>query len=149
MRTLILLVGAALYWGSTHASPSKEAEQERAYTRCMIDRHVQPPDVRREDNLACMAAAGVPLAEADEKDRVGQVWRVCALTAATAVDDGVSPVEQIARAVVSRCADEWRAYVATFDLMPEPKRKMASNVERYALGEGVQAVLLARRANRR
>lgn len=126
-------------------SVAENEEQNRAYLNCLIAKKAYPPSIPKEDSEFCLRQAGIEdPGEAVRKEK-GQAWRNCLVTHATRLDDGVSPASDIARAIIQLCPSEWRGYVNALWMPPEPKEEMANGLEKYAVGEGVQAVLLTRR----
>ena len=147
MRTLIhimLCFAAATAWAG---SPVEE-EQNRAYLSCLIHRKAYPPNILKEDSEFCLQEASIEDPGETARIEKSQVWRNCLVTHAVKLDDGVSPAPDIARAIIQLCPGEWRGYVNALWMPPEPKQEMASGLVRYAVGEGVQAVLLTRRTLR-
>lgn len=140
--TLLWLVSPAV------AASAEEDEQDRVYLQCLINRKVDPPVIPPEDSAFCMQEAGIEdLGDAARKDK-GSAWRNCLIRKATELDDGVSPVSDISKAIIQYCPSEWKEYVATLAMYPKAKRAMASGLAQYGVNEGVQAVLLIRRTKR-
>lgn len=136
---------AATAWAG---SSDEDEEKNHAYLSCLIHRKVYPPNIPKEDSEFCLREAVIEdPGEAVRKEK-GQAWRNCLVTHAVRLDDGVSPAPDIARAIIQLCPGEWRGYVNALWMPPEPKQEMANGLERYAVGEGVQAVLLTRRTLR-
>jgi hypothetical protein len=129
-------------------SSAKDEEQNRAYLNCLIHRKVYPPNIPKEDSELCLREAGIEDPGEVARKEKGQAWRNCLVTHAVRLDDGVSPAPDIARAIIQLCSSEWRGYVNALWMPPEPKQEMANGLEKYAVGEGVQAVLLTRRTLR-
>jgi hypothetical protein len=147
MRFVIPAIAALFICPSAHADASEE-EQDRAYLQCMIKRKVDPKNISEGDNAACLTEAGVEDLGDVRRKETGEAWRGCIIRKAAELDDGISQVTDIAKAIVVLCPREWREYVGTFAMYPGAKREMASDVSKYAINEGVQAVLLTRRVKR-
>lgn len=141
------LAGASLFAHCMHAAAETIAEsaQDNSYVRCLIKRRVEPPEIPKEDSEFCLREAGVLDPGDDERQSRGKAWRDCLVTRVVELDDGISPVGDIGHAVTSLCAAEWRGYASSMWMNPSAKRKFVNGIEKYAAGEGVQAVLLTRK----
>lgn len=129
-------------------SAAEDEVQNRAYLDCLIARKAYPPNIPKEAAESCLRDANIEdPGEAVRKEK-GQAWRNCLVTHAARLDDGVSPAPDIARAIIQLCPNEWRGYVNALWMPPEPKQRMMNGLEKYAVGEGVQAVLLTRKTLR-
>ena len=125
-----------------------ETGQSRTYFKCLLKRGANPPNIPKADFEFCLLEAGVEDPGEPMRKERGDTWRDCLFKHAARLDDGVSPAPDIARAIIQLCPNEWQGYVESFWMLPEEKRTMASGLNKYATGEGVQAVLLVRRALR-
>ena len=126
-----------------------EADQDRQFTLCVAERRVDAGDIRQKQAYdACLREAGI--VDFGEVARTASLhgWRACTMKEAKELDDGISPVAEIARAVILPCSQAWNAYVATLAMPPRTKRKMVNGFEQYATDEGVRAVLTLRRSIR-
>lgn len=139
-----ILVAAAVCSQVAHADTTSDNEQDNVYLRCLIKRKVQPPEIPKEDSEFCLQEAGVADPGDDARKNAGKAWRDCLVSHAARLDDGVSPARDIGQATIALCPDEWRGYASTFWLAPSAKRLFVNGVSKYAVGEGVQAVLLTR-----
>lgn len=139
---ILVLSGSFLVFFSLSAQA--ETTEDKAYVRCLAVRKVDPP-IKREDAEACLKEAGVPDPGEHERTRTTEVWQRCLIGNASRLDDGVSPAADIARAIVHSCDAEWKAKVAARWMSPAAKQVMMTGAGRYALDEGVQAVLITRR----
>ena len=145
MLCVVLSSAATSAWTG---SAVEDEGQNHAYLNCLIAKKAYPPSIPKEDSEFCLREAGIEdPGEAVRKEK-GQAWRNCLVTNAARLDDGVSPASDIARAIVQLCPSEWREYVNALWMPPEPKQEMANGLEKYSIGEGVQAVLLTRRTLR-
>ena len=146
MRSTILTALLLCFVTSTWAATSQEDEQDHQYIRCLIKRKVNPPNIPREDNVICLKDAGIEDPGEVARKANGDAWRTCITKKSAELDDGVSPASEIAQAVIRLCPDEWRAYITSLHMAPAAKRQMSNGLERYAVEEGMRAVLFTRRA---
>lgn len=130
------------------AGSIQEDEQDRLYVQCLAKRRVDPKNIPKEDNTFCMNEAGIEDPGDAKRKEKGEAWRGCIIQKAVELDDGISPVTDIAKAIIVLCPNEWREYVGSLAMYPRAKRRMANGIEQYAVDEGVQAVLRTRRVKR-
>ena len=128
--------------------PSEE-DQQKAYVNCLIKRHVNPPEIPKEDSVACLISSGIPDPGEDARNLGRQNWLDCLVTQTVRLDDGISPVSDVSRAILGLCKSEWKDLVNALWLPPETKRLISSSAEKYAVEEGARAVLLARKTQQK
>jgi hypothetical protein len=116
--------------------------------QCLIKRKVDPPNIPPEDSQFCMTEAGVEDPGDAARKEKGTSWRNCLIGRAANLDDGISPATEISKAIIVLCQVEWKDYVGSLAMYPSAKRAMSNGLEQYAVGEGIQAVLLTRRVKR-
>lgn len=129
------------------ATPS-DSEQDAVYVRCLIKRGVVPPQISKEDGDFCLVDAGVPDPGDGARNTKHKVWRDCLIPRVVNLDDGVSPVRDIAGAVAKLCAEEWRGVVNSLWMNPSARRKMGAGLDNYGTDDAVYAVLSVRSASR-
>jgi hypothetical protein len=146
MQGFILFVILLCSTTAAHAAVTQEDEQDQQYTLCLAQRKVNPPNMTHEENAICLKEAGIEDPGEPARKISLDAWRSCLIKNAAELDDSVSPVREVTRAVVQLCADEWRAVVLSFAMPPRAKRKMANGLETYGVDDGVRTVLMVRRA---
>lgn len=148
MRRLILLLTLLCCGAYAYAATAQEDEQDRRYTLCLAQRKVDAANMTKDDVAVCLKEAGIE----DPRDQARKIsqeaWQGCIMKNSLDFDDGVSPVREVARAVVQLCSVEWRNLAASMALPPRAKRKMANGLETYAVDDSVRLVLIARRTTR-
>lgn len=77
-----------------------------------------------------------------------QAWQDCLVAQVMSFDDGVSPAPDIARAIIGQCSKEWREHIGALWMYPEAKQSVANGIDKYAVSDGVQVVLLVRKTRR-
>ena len=148
MRYLIACLSLTLLLPHVSSAGLSEDEQDRVYVQCLAKRGVNPADIPPEASAACLTEAGVTdLGDAVRKEKF-EVWRNCLIDKAVELDDGVSPVSDIARAIVPHCSSQWKEYVGSLAMYPRAKQAMLNGIDQYGVGHGVQAVLLVRKVVR-
>lgn len=145
LRFVAIVIAAAFCSSFAQASSALEDEQDNLYLECLIKRRVDPKNISKEDNTFCMNEAGIEDPGDAKRKEKGDAWRGCLIQKAVELDDEISPVIDIANAIIVLCQNEWRDYVGSFAMYPKAKRAMANSIEKYAVNEGVQVVLLTRR----
>lgn len=143
MRRLLCVAVFSVLSVQAAASTEEEA-QTRDYINCLLDRRVSPKNITKEDSSVCLAQAGVPDPGPGARESTMTAWQSCLIGKAEMLDDRISPVTDIARAVILLCVPEWKAKVGALWMPPESKKALSAAVGTYGLDEGVQAVLLVR-----
>jgi hypothetical protein len=125
---------------STSPSPPENSQD---FTRCLINRKVDPKNVPDEDSKACLSKLGIQ----DPGDLARNVANLrlsdCTTEKAIVFDDGVSPVLDVAAVIAPMCASEWENLVAAQWLPPSIKSSMMATKNSVRLI--AQTVLMVRR----
>ncbi len=138
---LILLISLQ----NSYASQSNDKGLTKKYLKCLFNKGVNPPDIPDRDNEYCLVQAGIQDPGEDARKKAASKWHNCLLTQAAALDDGVSPVEEIAKTIITTCPSQWRNFIATMWVTPAAKSKMANGLKKYAINDGRIAVLKVRK----
>ena len=148
MRPSLLCIMLLTFTSPVLCASVTEDEQDRAYIRCLAARNVKPPNIPREDSAFCLKEAGIEDPGDAARRTKWNAWRDCLIDKAVELDDAVSPAPDIGRAIIISCSVQWKEYVAALAMYPSAKRAMANGLEKYGVNDGVQAVLLVRKAKR-
>lgn len=148
IRFLAFSIVSLSFCSLSYAVTAEEEDQDKAYIQCLIKKRIDPKNIPPEDSAFCMIEAGIKDPGAQERKEKGEAWRNCLINRAAELDDGISPVTDISKAIIVLCPSQWDEYVQSLWINPRAKREMAGGLTKYAVSEGVQSVLMTRRIRR-
>ncbi len=138
--TLILIAFAQ----SPYASDRYD-EATKKYLNCLFNKGVNPPDIPAKDDEYCLVHAGISDPGENARQAAAKKWHSCLLSQASELDDGISPVAEVAKTIITLCPSQWRNFVATMWVTPASKSQMANGLKKYAVNDGKIAVLKTRK----
>lgn len=106
IRVFALSLTCLLSSSIAHAVTTEEDAQDQAYIQCLIKKRVDPKSIPPEDSAFCMNEAGIKDPGDQERKEKGDAWRNCLIGKAAELDDGVSSVVDISKAIIVFCPSQ-------------------------------------------
>lgn len=147
MKNITTILFALTLIALTQSSYASGLDDEvtQKYLKCLYKKGVNPPDIPAKDNEYCLIHAGIPDPGENARRAAAQKWHNCLLNQASELDDGISPVVEIAKTIITFCPSQWRNFISTMWVTPAAKSQMANGLKKYAINDGKIAVLKTRK----
>lgn len=130
------------------AFPTHAYSDERglnAFSLCTLRHNIDPSHMTKEDLEVCLAETGVPDPGEELRVEKNMEFRNCIMASTVRFDDGLSPVSDIAKAIMPLCVKEWEAVVEALWLTQPEKKIMSKDMDKFASPIVIRGILATRK----